>query len=252
LIYSGLELEMGWLPLLIQGARNSKVTVGSPGNLNASDAMGSSDILEKPKGEVDRSMGDIHPSGNPHYIMNPHNGILVAELIADKLIELDRDREASYLENLDRYVSELNSKIAKLEQDAESIRGMEVVCYHVHWSYLLDWLGIETAGYIELRPGIPPSPRHKREIIDLMESRGIEVVIISSWKDPKRASEVAEAAGAELVVLPGEVDAVNGAGNYLDWMSYLVNELVDAFSVDNTGNPARERARTRRQRSGSQ
>ena len=230
LIYSGLELEIGWLPLLIQGARNHDVTVGSRGNLNVSLALPLNEIIEKPRGEVDRSMGDVHPAGNPHYLLNPYNGILVGELIAERLSDLDPKHKKEYAANYERFEKKLNKKIKELEHIAKDSKGSNVVCYHVHWSYLLNWLGLKVAGYIELRPGIPPTPRHKREIIQLMKDKQIKVAIVSSWKDPKKAKEVANASGAELLILPGEVNAMTGAGDYISWIEYMVEHLVDAFN----------------------
>lgn len=232
LIYSGLELEIGWLPLLIQGARNDRLAVGSPGNLNASLALPEEDVLEKPRGGVDRSMGDVHPMGNPHFLLDPRKSIPVAELIADRLIQLDPEHQAQFEENLERFKKMMEEKIAAFERRAEHLKGQKVVCYHVHWSYLLEWLGIETAGYVELRPGIPPTPKHKREIIQLMRERGVKVVIVSSWKEPTRAQEVANAVGATLLVLPGEVNAMPGADDYLTWIDYLITHLNTAFSQE--------------------
>jgi zinc/manganese transport system substrate-binding protein len=229
LIYSGLELEIGWLPLLIQGARNNKIMVGSSGNLNASSVLSSADILERPTGEVDRSMGDVHPAGNPHYLLNPYNGILVAELITERLVVLDPDHEKWFRENLTSFKNRVSQKIEEFEALAADITGRELVCYHVHWSYLMNWLGLEVAGYIELRPGIPPTPRHKQEIIQLMEQKNIQVVIISSWKDPTKAQEVAHSTGSHLLILPGEVGAMEGTDTYLSWIEYMVTHLVAVF-----------------------
>jgi ABC-type Zn uptake system ZnuABC Zn-binding protein ZnuA len=227
LIYSGLELEIGWLPLLIQGARNTDVSVGARGNLNASLAIQQETILERPRGQVDRTMGDVHPLGNPHYLLEPNHGLSVAGLIADKLIELDPGNQDAYLSNLDAYQNILRKKISELESKAAILKDLELVCYHVHWSYLLNWLGIKSAGYIELRPGIPPTPRHKREIIEMMKRRNIKIVIISSWKEPTKAQEVAHAVGAKLIILPGEVNALSNTNDYVSWLDYMVVKLVD-------------------------
>jgi len=252
LIYSGLELEIGWLPLLIQGARNEEVAVGARGNLNASLALSSNVILEKPRGEVDRSMGDVHPSGNPHYLLNPYNAIDVADLISEKLCELDPEHKISYTNNRDIFIKTLESKIEELENQAAHLNGLMVVCYHVHWSYFLDWLGIKSVGYIELRPGIPPTPKHKREIINLMKEKQIKVVIISSWKEPTKAEEVAEESGAELLILPGEVNAVEGAEDYLSWIDYLVTHLIDAYPDSIQNDRSRDRNRERKRKRGTQ
>jgi zinc/manganese transport system substrate-binding protein len=230
LIYSGLELEIGWLPLLIQGSRNNRVAVGSRGNLNASQILQEDYILEKPRGEVDRSMGDVHPCGNPHYLLNPEFGIKVAELITHKLSELDPDYKDIYQQNLIRFQNKLNENIDQYKIKIEKIKGSQVICYHVHWSYLLDWMGLISAGYIELRPGIPPTPKHKRGIIELIKNKNIKIIIISSWKEPTKAKEVASGAGANLVILPGEVAAIPEANDYFSWIDYLVNTIYNEFS----------------------
>jgi ABC-type Zn uptake system ZnuABC Zn-binding protein ZnuA len=230
LIYSGLELEIGWLPLLIQGARNDEVTVGARGNLNASLALPEEAILERPRGEVDRSMGDVHPMGNPHYLLNPNNAIDVTYLITDKLCELDPEHKTQYRKNSEQFIKQLKKKIDDLQEKAADLRGKELVCYHVHWSYFLNWLGIESAGYIELRPGIPPTPKHKEEIIQMITEHNIKVVIISTWKEPTRAEEVAKSSGATLLILPGEVSAMESADDYVSWVEYLTRQLVDAFT----------------------
>ena len=246
LIYSGLELEIGWLPLLIQGARNNKVTVGSEGNLNASSALHAEKILEKPRGEVDRSMGDVHPAGNPHYLLNPQNAVHVAKLIAGRLSQIDSKNSAQYEQNYESFKKKVNEKLLELRPKISRLKGKNLVCYHVHWSYLLDWLNINTAGLIELRPGIPPTPKHKKFIIELMENKDIEVVIISSWKEPTKAREVAAAAGAKLVILPGEVSAMTGADDYLSWIDYMVSQLDNAFSGENQTASGQNRERNRK------
>ena len=229
LIYSGLELEIGWLPLLIQGARNSKVAAGSRGSLNASDALSKTNILEKPKGEVDRTMGDVHPLGNPHFLIDPHNALLVAGLIAHKLIELDIDNKDTYEKNLKVFCQNLKSKISMWENQFSFLKGKDIVCYHPHWSYLLEWMNLKNAGYIELRPGIPPTPRHKKEIIDIMKEKNIKVVAVSSWKEPTIAKEVAEEVNAQLLILPGEAEAMPKSKDYMDWIDFLVTKMTSAY-----------------------
>ncbi len=246
LIYSGLELEIGWLPLLIQGARNNKVTVGSRGNLNAALALSVENILEKPRGEVDRSMGDVHPSGNPHYLLNPHNAILVAELITERIITLDPEHKDQYEQNLSRFSQLITNRITELENMAAHLQDKDIVCYHVHWSYLLDWLKLKPKGYIELRPGIPPTPKHKQEIIALIKEKQIKVVIVSSWKEPTKAREVANATGAQLLVLPGEVNAMKGTDSYIKWIEYMVTHLSETFAQNTQPNLEHQRQRERK------
>ncbi len=229
LIYSGLELEIGWLPLLIQGSRNNQIIVGGKGNLNASIALQSNSILEKPKGEVDRSMGDVHPSGNPHYLLDPRNALLVADLMNQKFSALDPANQNAYQQNYETFKHKLEQKITEYEQKFAPVKGREVVCYHPHWSYLLNWMNLIPVTYIEPRPGIPPTPKHKKETIELMQAKKIKVVIISSWKEPSKALEVAHATNAELLILPGEVQADNDSNDYFSWIESMVNKIVTAY-----------------------
>ena len=178
-------------------------------------------------------MGDVHPSGNPHYLLNPNNGLNVAELIRDKLIELDPDNKDFFQKNFNTFQTKLTEKIESYKTKITNIKGSQVVCYHVHWSYLLDWMEIHSAAYIELRPGIPPTPKHKRYITNLMKNKNIKVVIISSWKEPTKAKEVASVVGAELLILPGEVNAIAEANDYFSWIDYMVNTIGDALEKTN-------------------
>jgi ABC-type Zn uptake system ZnuABC Zn-binding protein ZnuA len=139
----------------------------------------------------------------------------------------------------------------QLENKAAFLGGKEVVCYHVHWSYLLDWLRLKAAGYIELRPGIPPTPKHKQAIIQLMQEKQIPVVIVSSWKEPTKAREVADAANAELVILPGEVDALDDTETYFTWIEYMVTHLIDAFPADEQRKEPLRRIRQRERKRGT-
>ncbi|MFO8056725.1 MAG: metal ABC transporter substrate-binding protein [bacterium] len=228
LVYSGMELEIGWLPVLIKGARNSKVAVGSEGHLNASQVLSEEERLGKPSGEVDRSMGDVHPSGNPHYLLNPDHGLKAGELIAGRLSELDPENKDSYRKNCREFKSMMERKISEWEERASVLEGKKVVCYHPHWSYLLHWLGMENAGYVEAKPGIPPTARHSRKVINMIKDKGIKVVIVSSWKEPSKARKVADSAGAELIILPGEVGAMEGSEDYVKWIEFMVDTLVES------------------------
>jgi zinc/manganese transport system substrate-binding protein len=165
-------------------------------------------------------------------LLDPRVAMQVADLIAEKLLELDHGHghEDFYQRNLSEFKANVQSVIDKYEAKKETVRGKAVVCYHTHWSYLLNWLDMEIAGYIELRPGIPPTPRHKKEIIELIEKKNIKVVMISSWKEPSKAEEVARATKSKLLILPGEVAAVPGTDDYLQWIGYMVDHLYEAFN----------------------
>lgn len=225
LVYNGLELEVGWLPLVLRGARNPRVAVGASGHLNAS-----ADVtpLEVPRGGVDRSMGDVHPDGNPHYLLDPRNGRIVAESIAGRLAELDPDREEEYAANLKRFTERLDHRIEQWENQAAGIRGLKIVAYHNLWPYLREWLGIDIIDHVEDKPGIPPSPRHTSDLIARMKAEGIGIVICASYGDVKAASRVAEQAEARLVEVPAAVGGMQGVDTYLDLFDTIVSRLVEA------------------------
>jgi zinc/manganese transport system substrate-binding protein len=227
LIYIGLELEVGWLPLLIQGARNPRVVLGAAGHLDASEGI---QVLEVPSGQVDRSMGDVHPEGNPHYMLDPRNGLVVAETISALLEALAPEDHEVFASNTERYKRDLEGRIRGWEARAEGLSGLRVVTYHKQWEYLTHWLGLEIVDQVEDKPGIPPSPRHIASLVRRMKSEGIRVVICSNTVDPKPAGHLAERAGAQLLVLPTSVGGGPGTKTYADLFDTIVSQIVSAFS----------------------
>ncbi|MDA0746080.1 MAG: metal ABC transporter substrate-binding protein [bacterium] len=228
LIYTGLELEVGWLPLLIQGARNPKITPGAPGHLEASGGIR---ILEVPTGQVDRSMGDIHPDGNPHYLLDPRNGRTVAQTITTRLQELSPDEAETFQQNLNRFQQDLENKIATWEKRLSAARGRQVVTYHKQWEYLADWLGLDIVDHVEDKPGIPPSPRHIANLSEKMKSYAIPVIICSNFIDPKPAQHIAERTGATVLLLPISVGGESDIRTYTDLFETIVKQLEGIFSA---------------------
>ena len=226
LVYSGLELEIGWLPLLVQGARNPKVIAGGQGELNASMALDR--ILEVPTGNLDRSQGDIHPYGNPHYLLDPRNGLKVANLIADKLKQLDPANAAVYEQNRAAFEQKLKAKIAEWEKAAAPLRGLEVVGFHKMWEYLADWLGLKVVGYLENKPGIPASPQHKMELIKMMQEKKIPLILIATYNPPHDAEEVARQTGAKVATIPASVEGEPGVDSYFDMFDHIIKEMLAA------------------------
>lgn len=227
LVYTGLELEVGWLPLLIQGARNPKVVMGAAGHLEASRGIR---ILEVPTGQVDRSMGDIHPEGNPHYMLDPRNGLIVAETIAAQLQTIAPGDADAFGRNLIQFQQNLNRKIAAWESHAAALKDKKVVSYHRLWPYLADWLGLVVVDQVEVKPGIPSSPRHIARLIARMAAEDIRVLICSNTVDPKVAKRVAERAGAQLLILPLSVGGAPDIDTYADLLDTIVARLAEAFS----------------------
>ena len=225
LIYGGLELEMGWLPQLLETARNRKIAPGARGLLEASTVV--ERLLEVPSGELSRAQGDIHPYGNPHFMLDPRNALAVTDLIAQRLSELDPEGREAYLDGATSYRKRLEAKIAEWEGIASPLREISIVAYHKQWEYLVDWLGMDIVGYIEGKPGIPPAPRHVASIIEMIRAGQVEMVIAATFVDTAAAEKVAESGGARLVVLPAEVGGIEGTDSYFDFLDSIVGQLVD-------------------------
>jgi len=226
LIYNGLELEIGWLPLLVQGSRNPRVLPGAVGSLDASVGV---PLLEVPTGEVDRSMGDIHPEGNPHYTMDPRNGLIIAATVAARLERLSPGNAEDFTASLYAFRVELRHHIAEWEEQLAHLRGREVITAHKQWEYLAEWLGLGIAGCIEEKPGIPPAPRHVAHLLGLMQRAGIAVIIHANSADAKPAERVAARSQAIAVELPAAVAAEEGISTYADLFHTIIHRLATAF-----------------------
>lgn len=226
LIYNGLELEVGWLPLLVQGGRNPAVLPGKPGNLDASAGISA---LEIPTGEVDRSQGDIHPQGNPHYTLDPRNGLVVARTIAARLQALDPAGAGIYAGHLQQFEQDLQQRIAGWESRAGDLRGRRVVAYHKNLEYLAHWLGLVVAGYIEDKPGVPPSPRHLAELVEQMKGEGMQVVLYANFQDAAAPGRVAAQAQARAIALPISVGGEAGITTYAELFETILNRLETGF-----------------------
>ncbi|HWP93690.1 MAG TPA: metal ABC transporter substrate-binding protein [Thermodesulfobacteriota bacterium] len=225
LIYNGLDLEIGWLPPLITGSRNSKITsTNSPGNLNASTLI--SNILEVPTMRVDRSMGDIHPGGNPHYILDPKNGIAVANGIAERLKEIDPKNSSYYDQRLKDFVKRLNAKAKEWEEKLAPYKGTKIVPYHKSWNYFSDWAGFQEVGYVEPKPGIPPSPSYVADLIRKIQGMNVKLVIAESYYPQKVPALIAQKAGASFLVLPAQVGGGDGINTYFDLLDAIVNDVT--------------------------
>ena len=225
LVYAGLDLEIGWLPPLVQGSRNVRIQPGAKGNLDASTAI---EVLDLPAGKVDRGQGDIHPRGNPHYWLPPVNALKVAKEIAARLKELDPNHGADYDANLQKFGGMLKSKSVDWSKKLTALRGFKVVPYHKSWTYVSDWLGLREIGYVELKPGIQPDPKHLAELILRMKAESVHVILIESFYNRGIAGQVADSAGAKLLVLPSDVGATAKIRSYPDLVDAVLDALVGA------------------------
>jgi zinc/manganese transport system substrate-binding protein len=223
LLHVGLELEIGWLPPLVLGSRNSKIQPGDLGNLDCSRAI---PVLDVPTIKVDRSMGDIHPQGNPHYWLPPGNAKIIAREIAQRLEQLDPDGRAEYEKNLAAFNARVEAKEKEWAPLAAKLKGVKVATYHKSWSYVSQWLGLEEIGYVEPKPGIPPDPQHLARLIGVMKQDGARLLLVEDFYNKSVASLVADKAGAKMITLPTDVGATP---QIKDWFT-LVETVLKALS----------------------
>lgn len=226
LVAVGRELEIGWLPPLINSSRNSKIQVGASGYLDASQNV---KILEIPSGQITRAMGDVHPAGNPHYWLDPGNGRRIAATIRDKLSELSPADKAYFAQ---RY-SDFDARLAVAEKkwDAAMLpyKGTKIVTYHRSWPNFVDRFGLEVIGYVEPKPGIPPSPAHTLELIDEMKRQGVKLIAVEPYFDLKTPQAVATQVGGKVLVLAPSVGGTKEVTDYIGLFDYDVNLMVTAL-----------------------
>jgi zinc/manganese transport system substrate-binding protein len=225
LIYNGLELEIGWLPLLVEAARNPRLKTGSPGELDCSVALTQDDLLGVPRGEVDRSQGDIHPLGNPHYCLDPRLGAKVAHLLAHRLAELDPAGAEGYARRADQLDQQITERLAGWQLRVGAMKLNGVIVYHQQWEYLARWLGLDILAVIENRPGISPSPRHVEEVIQLGRRDQPVAVLAATWDHQDGASLVAGKIPCPLAVAPASSGANEQVPGYLDLFEGIVAAL---------------------------
>lgn len=218
---------MGWLGTLQTGARNSRIQSGGRGFLDCSQLV---ERLEVPGGRVDRSMGDIHPGGNPHYLYDPRAVVRVARGMAERMGELDPEGRALYDANLQRFVSELETARAGWEKRLAALRGLPVVTYHKSFPYLADWLGFETVAFIEPKPGVPPTPAHVSLVLGLARERKVRLILQEGYYPDSTARLVADKAGAQLVRVPAGADFRAGQ-SYRDHIEEIVTLLERAVKA---------------------
>lgn len=225
LIAVGLDLEVGWLPILQRGARNGKIQTGSSGYVECSHFV---PVLERARGKVDRSSGDVHPGGNPHYLHDPRRGLACAAGIAARMMALDPSNADAYRQNLARFQAAMKKRIADWERRLARYRGTTVVTYHTSWSYLLAWLGFEHVGSLEPKPGIAPTPRHLAQLIKTARARKVRLLFQETYYPARTAHLVAGKIGATLLSLDGSAD-VRGGASYVDRIEAVVAAVERAL-----------------------
>ena len=227
LVLVGLQLEIGWLPPLITQSRNSRIQVGAQGYLDASTVA---EILEKPTGPVTRAMGDVHPLGNPHYWLDPGNGRRIAKAVAQKLSELDRDDAAYFEQHFQDFDRRLQEAEKRWEQQMAPVKGTEVITYHNSWPSFTERFGLKVVGYVEPKPGIPPSPSHTLEVINQIKQDKVPLILVEPYFDLKTPKAIADQSGAQVLVLLPSVGGVPQATNYFQLFDYNIRLLTEALA----------------------
>jgi ABC-type Zn uptake system ZnuABC Zn-binding protein ZnuA len=226
LIESGADMEIGWLPPLVNNARNSKILGDAPGHVVLSRGI---QLLDVPSGPVDRSMGDVHPHGNPHYWFNPDNAKIMAARIAEAFSQLDAKNASAYKANLAKFNGALEKKIAEWAKQMEPFKGTKVVTYHKSFDYFLKRFGLELAGTLEPKPGIEPSPTHIKGLIPRVKSEGVKLIIIEGFRSRRTPEYVAQQTGAKLVIIPASTGGAPQAKDYFGLFDYDVAQISAAL-----------------------
>jgi len=225
LIAVGRELEISWLPPLITQSRNAKIQPGSGGYLDASQNVR---ILDVPTGPITRAMGDVHPSGNPHYWLDPNNGRLVAQAIKAKLSELDRANAAYY----DQRYADFDRRLAEAEKRWDAAmspyKGAKIVTYHRSWTNFADRFKLNVIGYVEPKPGVPPSPQHTIDLIKEMKAQGVKVLLVEPYFDLKTPNSIGRETGAAVLVMPPSVGGEKVITDYVKLFDYDIDLFVKA------------------------
>jgi zinc/manganese transport system substrate-binding protein len=226
LVVVGRELEIGWLPPLINQARNPRIQPNADRYL---DASGTAKILEIPTGQITRAMGDVHPSGNPHYWLSSDNGRRIAQLIQKKLAEISPADTAYFAQ---RY-ADFDRRLAAAEKGWQAAmapyKGVKVVTYHRSWPNFTDTFGLDVIGYVEPKPGIPPSPSHTLELIQEMKRQQVKIIMVEPYFDRKTPDSIARETGAQVIVLAPSVGGVKEVTDYFKLFDYNVNLVVNAI-----------------------
>ncbi|MCR4376084.1 MAG: metal ABC transporter substrate-binding protein [Acidobacteria bacterium] len=226
LILVGRDLELGWLPSLLTSGRNSRVQPGAAGYLDASMNV---KILEIPTGQLTRAMGDVHPQGNPHYWLDPGNGRRIAQAIRDRLSQLHPADRGYFDQRYADFDKRLAAAEARWDAAMAPYGGIKLVTYHRSWPNFMERFKLEVMGYVEPKPGIPPSPAHTIDLIGEMKRQGVKIIVVEPYFDKKTPQAIANQVGGMVVELAPSAGGAPGAETYITLFDYNVRTLVDAL-----------------------
>jgi zinc/manganese transport system substrate-binding protein len=228
LIEGGAELELGWLPPLLESARNGKITAGAPGRVVASTGI---TMKEKPV-TFDRSKGDVHALGNPHFLIDPLNAKIVAANIADHLSRVAPASASVFRTNLAAFNTAIDAKLAEWQKQLTPYQGARIVTYHKDFVYLAERFNLEIVETLEPKPGIAPSPSHLAQVIATMRAQNAKVIIVQPYQNRKTAETVARQTGATVLDISQQPGAIKGTETYIDLMDHVVRTLVNGLQGD--------------------
>ncbi len=228
LVLVGLDLEIGWLPPLITQSGNGRIQPGGSGYLDASQFA---EILEQPQGTITRAEGDVHPLGNPHYWLDPDNGRRIAKGIATKLSDLDPSDRAYFQQRYQDFEKRLVEAEKRWEAQMAPYRGRKIVTYHRSWPNFAKHFGLDVIGYIEPRPGIPPTPSHTIELVNLMKRENVKIELIEPYFDSKTPNSIASMVGGKVVVMMPSVGGKPEIMDYFKLFDYDIGLLTQTFQA---------------------
>ncbi|MFN8543594.1 MAG: metal ABC transporter substrate-binding protein [Candidatus Binatia bacterium] len=224
-VEGGAGLEAGWLAPLLDGARNPRLALGAPGRIAANANVAMKDVPTA----LDRSLGDVHPFGNPHYLLDPENGTLAARTIAAGLCAVDHTRCDTFTRNAETFGRTIDERLRGWQSALAGARGTKVVTYHRAFDYFAARFGLDVVGTLEPKPGIPPSPAHLAELVPRMAEAKVRLILVEPFREPKTADFVAEKTGAKVVripLMPGGPEA----HDYVELLDYAVRQVQAALA----------------------
>lgn len=228
---TGAELEAGWLPLLLSQSGNPRIQAGRPGYFEAAQFVTRLEIPER----VDRSQGDVHAGGNPHIHTDPRNVAKVAAALTDRLAQIDAANAAGYRSRAADFLDRWQAAVRKWEQQAAPLKGMAVVAHHREWTYLAAWLGLRQVGYLEPKPGVPPTPSHLAGLLQTLQRDPAGAVIYSPYNDPRAAGFLSQRANIPALQLPY---TVGGSERARDLFGLFDDTLARLLSAKASAKPS--------------
>ena len=225
LVCTGAELEIGWLPLLLRQSGNADIQEGQPGYFLAAEQVARIEIPTN----LDRSMGDLHASGNPHVHWGPYRMLTIARALSERMARLDAQHANRYQQRLQAFESVWRDKIQQWESQTRALVGKQVIVYHKNWSYLLAWLGINVVGDIEPKPGLPPTSAHLAELLEMTRSTQVDAILMANYQDDKGAQWLSDKTGLPVLSLPFTVGGSEKAKDLISLYHSVITALADTL-----------------------